>query len=488
MSNFFNRLKSKAQEQINNIENETLKKAAKIAEVAVDRGYQSTKNALEEAKAQAQIKVAEAIKLQQQKTFDLALDMAKKENYSQAIIFLKNISTNSELYTEAQSQIAIYEQAVKQSKDEKIFSKAIALADREEYTQAIKTLKQISEESSIYLDVEEKITEYVEQVKLIEEKIAVEFLEKAINLAEQEEYYQAIVALEQISQDTSVYIEAQAKKNQYQKLIRDKKAQSLLEKAINNANEAKYRESIEILTQISNETKIYTEVQEIIEQYKKLIQIEDNKLAEELFSQATTFAEQKDYIKAIDVLEQILKTTEYYNIAQNNIIEYKKLKLEQEANHLYTKAIENASEGEYQRAVVCLANITENSDLYIEAQTRIEEYSQILHQQRIEKKRKRERQEKIERKAREEKANKQLIRKASKLLAKGNFEDYKYSSDGFDFDSEMSIKHYADEQGFTSPSDPIRPKGYGEFLLVFDVNSDSKNFTLHWKGQSLELS
>ena len=66
-------------------------------------------------------------------------------------------------------------------------------------------------------------------------------------------------------------------------------------------------------------------------------------------------------------------------------------------------------------------------------------------------------------------------------------EGYKYSSDGFDFDNKMSIEDYADEKGFTSPSDPIRPKGHGKFLFVFDVNSDSKNFTLHWKGQSLKL-
>ena len=66
-------------------------------------------------------------------------------------------------------------------------------------------------------------------------------------------------------------------------------------------------------------------------------------------------------------------------------------------------------------------------------------------------------------------------------------EGYKYSSDGFDFESSISIKHYAEEKGFTSPSDPIRPKGHGKFLFVFDVNSDSKNFTLHWKGQSLKL-
>ncbi|MDJ0570313.1 MAG: tetratricopeptide repeat protein [Pleurocapsa sp. MO_192.B19] len=337
MSNFLNRLKSKAQEQINNIENETLKNAAKVAQVAVDRGYQSTKKALEEAKVQAQIKVAEAIKLQQQKTFDLALDMAKKENYSQAIIFLKNIPANSELYTEAQSQIAVYEQAAKKSKDERIFSRAIALAEQEEYTQAIKTLKQISEESSIYLDVENKITEYVEQVKIIEEKIAVEFLEKAANLADQEEYSQALMVLEQIYQDTSAYIEAQAKKNEYQELIRDKKAQLLLEKAINNANEGKYRESIEILNQISNETKIYTEVQEIIEQYQELIKIEEKKLAEELFNRAITFAEQKKYTQAIDVLQQIAKTTEYYDFAQNNIVEYKRLKLEKEANSFYSQ-------------------------------------------------------------------------------------------------------------------------------------------------------
>ncbi len=66
--------------------------------------------------------------------------------------------------------------------------------------------------------------------------------------------------------------------------------------------------------------------------------------------------------------------------------------------------------------------------------------------------------------------------------------EYKFESvDDSGLGKSFSFEMYAQENGFSSKSDTIRPTGSIKILQIFEVNQDSKNLKLHWKGKSINL-
>lgn len=86
------------------------------------------------------------------------------------------------------------------------------------------------------------------------------------------------------------------------------------------ARNSKYKEALNYLKKIPEETKVYTEAQEKVVNYQNRLQEEVE--AERLLQNAYSFAENGEYQGAIGKLEKIPKDTKAYVKAQEKIAEY----------------------------------------------------------------------------------------------------------------------------------------------------------------------
>ncbi len=149
---------------------------------------------------------------------------------------------------------------------------------------------------------------------------AEQLLQQARIQAASENFLTAISSLKAIPVQTKAYPEAQIKIAQYAELQEEAEAKQLLQNAESAARNSKYKEALNYLKKIPEETKAYTEAQEKIVNYQNRLQEEVE--AEKLLQNAYGFAENSEYQEAISNLEKIPKDTKAYMKAQEKIAEY----------------------------------------------------------------------------------------------------------------------------------------------------------------------
>jgi ribosomal protein S21 len=265
----------------------------------------------------------------EQSSFEDAIEFANNQKFDKAIVILEKIPANSELYTEAQAKISEYR--IKSQQNE--LDKAIELANNNNFEKAIVILKKIPTSSEIYQQAQDKITEYQNQIEEEKKKKVLQAqqqeLDKAIELANNNNFEKAITTLEKIPTNSELYTEAQAKISEY----RIKSQQNELDKAIELANNNNFEKAITTLEKIPANSELYTEAQDKITEYRN--QIEDEKKRKLLEAQkhdlntAINLANFNRFAEAISTLEKIPANSEIYQQAQDKITEYQH-KIEEE--------------------------------------------------------------------------------------------------------------------------------------------------------------
>ncbi len=148
-------------------------------------------------------------------------------------------------------------------------------------------------------------------------------------------------------------------------------AYQLLQQAYSRATDKDFVGALNILQQIPQQTKIYAKVQPKIVEYTEKRSIK----ADYLLHQAYSRAIKQDFTSAIALLKQIPNDTPAYAKAQPKITEYT-TKQDIKANHLLQRAYNRASVRDFTRAVEYLQQIPADTPAYGKAQAKIVEYTQ----------------------------------------------------------------------------------------------------------------
>src|SRR5919202_155320 len=148
-------------------------------------------------------------------------------------------------------------------------------------------------------------------------------------------------------------------------------AYQLLQQAYNRASDKDFVGALNILEQIPQQTKAYAKVQPKIAEYTQKRRIK----ADYLLLQAYKRASDQDFTGALAFLNQIPKDTPAYAKAQLKITEYRK-KQSLRANYLLQRAYNRASVKDFPRALEYLKQIPENTPAYDIAQEKIVAYTQ----------------------------------------------------------------------------------------------------------------
>src|SRR5919202_3463922 len=148
-------------------------------------------------------------------------------------------------------------------------------------------------------------------------------------------------------------------------------AYELLQQAYNRASDKDFVGALNILEQIPQQTKAYAKVQPKIAEYTQKRRIK----ADYLLLQAYKRASDQDFTGALAFLNQIPKDTPAYAKAQLKITEYRK-KQSLRANYLLQRAYNRASVKDFPRALEYLKQIPENTPAYDIAQEKIVAYKE----------------------------------------------------------------------------------------------------------------
>jgi tetratricopeptide (TPR) repeat protein len=413
-SELYQQAQDKITEYQNIIDDQKRKKLLEAQQQQLDKGIELASNnnyemaiiilqkipTSSELYQQAQGKITEYRIKSQQNELDKAIELANNNNFEKAIATLKKIPASSELYQQAQDKITEYQNIIDDQKRKKLLEaqqqqldKAIELASNNNYEMAIIILKKIPTSSELYQQAQDKITEYQNIIDDQKRKKLLEAqqqqLDKGIELASNNNYEMAIIILQKIPANSELYQQAQGKITEY----RIKSQQNELERAIELANNNNFEKAIATLKKIPTSSELYQQAQDKITEYQN--KLDDQKKKNLLESQqqeldkAIELASNNNYEMAITTLEKIPASSELYQQAQDKITEYqnklddqKRKKLLEAQQQELDKAIELASNNNYEMAIIILQKIPANSELYQQAQAKITECQNKLEEER----------------------------------------------------------------------------------------------------------
>jgi serine/threonine protein kinase len=193
--------------------------------------------------------------------------------------------------------------------------------------------------------------------------------------AEKHKFAEAVASLKQIPQGTSVYAQAQeALRNYAQK--QEGQSKTLLQNAFDRAIVRDFSSALAYLKQIPESDPTYAKAQEKIQEYtlKETIQAKSWLVA------AYQQAEAKDFVAALTSLQKIPAGTTVDATVKEKTKEYTE-KLYIWSNYWLQKANEQADAGDYGNAVASLKKIPIGTPAYSEAREKIDLYTAKKQQQ-----------------------------------------------------------------------------------------------------------
>ena len=296
-------------------------------------------------------------------SIEKASEYAASQNFEAAIKELNNALAmpNSEANTaEIQKKLSEY-----QTKwDTQRLLMASEYITKNDFKGAISVLEKITPTSESYQEAQKKITEYLNDFHAF-------LLQDAENKASQGNFSKALETLKKIPNGTEAYFQAQSKIAEYEQAEKarleqqalereirereqkERQASQWLESAINQATKGNFSKALETLKKIPNGTEAYFQAQSKIAEYE---QAEKARLEQQALEREIREREQK----------------------------------ERQASQWLESAINQATKGNFSKALETLKKIPNGTEAYFQAQSKISEYeqvikNQILEQQRIEK-------------------------------------------------------------------------------------------------------
>ncbi len=148
-------------------------------------------------------------------------------------------------------------------------------------------------------------------------------------------------------------------------------AYQLLQQAYNRATDKDFVGALNILQQIPKQTKVYAKVQPKIAEYTEKRRIKADSLLQQAYRRAT----KQDFTGALALLKQIPNDTPAYAKAQPKITEYTQQQ-RFKASRLLQRAYNRASVRDFTRALEYLQQIPKDTPAYSKAQEKIVEYTE----------------------------------------------------------------------------------------------------------------
>ena len=280
------------------------------------------KQSLKEQEIAKEKAIQDKIDEQASLLLEKSLSLGEQEKFYEGLKLLREISSKAQIYQQVNEKIADYQEAIKQQELEKerekerirkakideqgnhLLEQALRSSEQNKFDEALTSLRKISSESSIYQEIQVKIAEYEEafrhqqiaQAKAIQDQIDEQanlLLEKALNLAGQENFSQALNSLREILPEAQIYPQVKEKIAEYQedlkqqkseqehereqllKIELETKASQLLESATKLVDQHSFSDALDILIAIPAQTQAYPKSRELANQIKSNRRVEN---------------------------------------------------------------------------------------------------------------------------------------------------------------------------------------------------------------------
>jgi serine/threonine protein kinase/chaperonin cofactor prefoldin len=248
------------------------------------------------------------------------VDALKQNRWQEVLQEAKALPQNA-YWKERTADLVTHANRLAEDKATQLMVKAYSAAIAKDFTDALKILKQIPEDSTLYSVAQEKIREYTQK----REVRATALLQKSYNRAAVRDFEGALAYLKQINPETGVYNKARKKIQEYTKK-QEIRLKAILEAADRQASENNYLAAITSLEKIPTGTTLDSEVQEKTTEYTDKFYV----WADSLVEKASQEAIEQDYSSALALLKKVPLGTPSYGEARERIQEYARLQRQQE--------------------------------------------------------------------------------------------------------------------------------------------------------------
>ncbi|WP_421654923.1 protein kinase domain-containing protein [Leptothermofonsia sp. ETS-13] len=248
------------------------------------------------------------------------VDALKQNRWQEVLQEAKALPQNA-YWKERTADLVTQANRLAEDKATQLMVKAYSAAIAKDFTDALKILKQVPEDSTLYSIAQEKIGEYTQK----REVQAIALLQKSYNRAAVRDFEGAIAYLKQIHPETSIFNKAEKKIQEYNRK-QEIRLKALLEAADRQASESNYLAAITSLEKIPADITLAPEVQEKTTEYIDKFYVWADSLVEKANQEAT----EQDYSSALALLKKVPLGTPSYGEAREKIQEYARLQRQQE--------------------------------------------------------------------------------------------------------------------------------------------------------------
>jgi serine/threonine protein kinase len=183
---------------------------------------------------------------------------------------------------------------------------------------------------------------------------------------------QAIDLAKTIPSDSNVYPEAQASIAEWQEQLQADTEKYLV--AQEDLNQGKWSAALRTVPQVPDTPYWQEKTDKLVNQAEANLEAK----ATALLNKAYQKAENRDFIAALEYLQQVPKESRAGEIVQKKLAEYNQKK-QIRAGYFLNKAYKQASVGDFDGATKLLRKIPKDSQVYAQAQVKLREYNQKLY-------------------------------------------------------------------------------------------------------------
>lgn len=239
-------------------------------------------------------------------------DALKQDKWQSVLQEAKTLPQNS-YWKERTGALVTQANRLAENEATQLMVKAYGFAIAKDFTRALDILKQIPDSTTLYATAQEKIREYSQKRQIQ----SVAFVQRAYNRAVLHDFEGALTYLRRVHPDTTVYAKAQKKIQEYTK---KQKAQleAWLQMADQQANSNRYLGALTALEKIPAGTPLDNQVQAKAAEYTDKLYV----WSDSIVQKAVQEANQQDYSDAIAALKQVPLGTPSYVEAREKIQEY----------------------------------------------------------------------------------------------------------------------------------------------------------------------
>ncbi len=244
-------------------------------------------------------------------TLSQAREKYQTGNLQEAVALAQSISSDSAAYQDAQSAMQAWQKDWQNAQAQfEAVKKAVA---ESRWLDAIEQARRTPN-----IDFwQQQIQPMVSQAQTELETEAYQLLQQAYNRATDKDFAGALNSLERIPKQTKAYAKVQPKIAEYAQK-RGIKADYLLQQAYNQAAAQDFTGALASLKQIPNDTPAYANAQSKITEYTQKERIRANHLLQKAYN----WADEKDFTRALEYLQQIPEDAPTYAQVREKIVEY----------------------------------------------------------------------------------------------------------------------------------------------------------------------